>query len=143
MSLEQSGNMVFDTSVLVELALASPTSRKIQDSILDGQVRPTTGELNVTELGYVLCRNLGRELSKRGVELLRLSNQFRILPCSSFLDNAAEMKCARSISLVVCVTISMGESLSLPVLFARLETELKAEIKKKAFGTKIAFLNEK
>lgn len=80
---------------------------------------------------------------RRSIELLRKSNQFRILATSSFLDDAAEMKCARSISIVDCITISMGESLSLPVLFARLESELKAEIKKKAFKTKILFLNEK
>lgn len=142
MSLESRGSTVFDTSVLVELALDSPLSKDVRDSVLTGQVQPLTGELNLTELRYILCRSLGSERSTKSVELLRRSNQIRILPSSSFLDHAAEMKCTRSISLVDCVTLAMGESLTVPVLFSKCENELKAEMKKNAFKTKLLFMEK-
>jgi predicted nucleic acid-binding protein len=142
MSSEPSGSMVFDTSVLVELALDSLLSIEVQDNVRSGQVQPLTGELNVTELGYILCRSLGSERSARSVELLRKAKEIRILSSASFLDRAAEMKCTRSISLVDCVTLAMGESLNVPVLFAKCENELKIEMKKKSFKTKLLFMEK-
>ncbi|MHB2036532.1 MAG: PIN domain-containing protein [Nitrososphaerales archaeon] len=143
MSSELNGSMVFDTSVLVELSVDSPISKAIQVSISNGQIQALTGELNLTELEYILCRSTGSERSKRSIELLRRANQIEIVPSSSFLDRAAEMKCSRSISLVDCVTISMGESLELPVLFARRESELKTELRKKAFRTRLLFMDSR
>ncbi|MGI0079451.1 MAG: hypothetical protein ACRECH_07495 [Nitrososphaerales archaeon] len=52
------------------------------------------------------------------------------------------MKCIRSISLVDCVTIAIGELLALPVLFAKREKELVVEMKKKPFKTKLLFMEK-
>lgn len=75
MSLELNGSTVFDTGVLVELALDSPLSRDVRDSALAGQVQPLTGELNVAELSSLLCRRLRREQAVRTVGYLRRANQ--------------------------------------------------------------------
>jgi predicted nucleic acid-binding protein len=134
---------VFDTGVLVELAVDSPLSRGVRDSIVGGRLHPVTGELNVLELGYILCRKSGAEEGARSVEFLRRASQFKILSCSAFLDAAAKIKCARSLSLVDCVTLAMGESLGSPVLFARHERELDLEVGKSPFKAKLLFLREK
>lgn len=140
MSSDQSESMVFDTSVLIDLALDSPTAQEMRDGIIGGRVHPFTGELNLAELYYVLCRRAGERRAATSVGLLRRSSQVRILPASTFIDSAARMKCSRRISLVDCITLAMGESLSLPVLFARREKELDSEMKREPFGTKLLFL---
>ncbi|MFI5421072.1 MAG: PIN domain-containing protein [Nitrososphaerales archaeon] len=141
MSSEPSGSIVFDTGVLVELAVDSTIANDTRNRILGGEIRPVTGELNVVELSYLLCRKAGRENANRSVTYLRKTGQFRILPSSSFLDLAARMKCERSISLVDCVTICIGESLEIPVLFANREREIQLEMRKRPFKTRFFFLN--
>jgi predicted nucleic acid-binding protein len=144
MSSESSVSTVLDTSVLVELAVDSTPSRALRDDILSGNLRiPLTGELNVMELAYVLCRRAGPEASKRSVGLLRRASQVRILSSSPFLDAAASLKCTRSISMTDCVTIAMGEALSAPVLFARHERELDLELDKKPFTTSVLYLEDR
>lgn len=143
MSSGPSGSTVLDTSVLIELAVDSSESRETRDGILAGRIQPMVGELNVAELSYVLCRKAGAEQAARAVGHLRKASQFRIVPPSSFLDRAAEMKCARSISMLDCVTIAMGESLGVPVLFAKRERELSLEMKKSPFRTELLFLDER
>ena len=131
MSSEPSGSLVLDTGVLLELAFDSARTKPLRDRIVAGETQPITGELNVTELSYLLCRRIGQESADRSVSYLRQAKEFKILPSSSFLDSAARMKCARSISLVDCVTICMAESLDVPVLFASHEEEIEKEMKKK------------
>jgi uncharacterized protein len=140
MSSGQNVSLVLDTGVLVELAVDSPKSAEIRNWILEGEIQPVTGELNVLELSYLLCRRVGRENAQSAVSFLRKSTQFKILPSSSFLDLAADMKCDRRISLVDCVTISMAESLGIPVLFAGREKEIELEIKKRPFRAKFRFM---
>lgn len=142
MSSELGENTVLDTGVLLELAVDSPLSTGVRDGIAGGRLHPITGDLNVMELSYLLCRKAGAEEAARSVGFLRRASQFRILPCSAFLDAAAKIKCARSLSTVDCVTLAMGESLDAPVLFARHEGELDLEVGKSPFKTKLLFLKE-
>ncbi len=131
---------MFDTGVLLELAADSPPSRIVRDRVLTGTVRVLTGELNVMELRYILCRKVGAAQAARSINSLSRASQVRVLPASGFLEAAAEMKCKRNMSLVDCVTVTMGESLGLPVLFARREKEVGLEMKKSPFGAKLVFL---
>lgn len=134
--------MVFDTGVLLELAVDSPRSRGIRDAVVSGEIRPVTGELNVAEMRYILCRRVGAEAARRAAGLLLGGRQVRVMLPSPFLERAAEIKCARRISFVDCVTVAMGESMDAPVLFARRDAELSRELSKSPFGTKIRFLQE-
>jgi predicted nucleic acid-binding protein len=143
MSSDSSASIVLDTSVLVELAVDSPRSRVLRDDILRGDIRTAlTGELNVMELAYVLCRKAGPEASRRSVGLLRQASQLRVLSSSPYLDAASGLKCARGISIIDCVTIAMGEALSAPVLFAKHERELDLEVKRRPFATSLRYLEE-
>jgi predicted nucleic acid-binding protein len=136
-----SGSMVFDTGVLLELAVDSPKAKEVKDGIIEHRLQPATGELNVMEMSYILCRKLGKDKAAEAVRYLRGAKQFRILSASlSFLSRAAEIKCTRSISLVDCVTISMGELLKMPVLFAKSEKEFDRELARSGFETRLIFL---
>ncbi len=132
---------VLDTSVLLELAVDSPKSRSLSQSILEESVRPITGELNIAELSYVLCRRFGPQAASRSIALLKGSGQVTVLDCSEFMMKAADIKCRRSLSLVDCVTIAMGESLGVPVLFSTREKELDAELRKLPFMASVNFLD--
>jgi predicted nucleic acid-binding protein len=142
MKSDLSGSTVFDTGVLIELALDSPLSRGVRESVQVGSVQPITGEMNVAELRYVLCKKTGAEQAALSVGYLRRASQVRILPSSSFLDAASEIKCARRLSMVDCVTISIGESLGVPVLFAKRERELSLEMQRSPFKTRLLFLED-
>lgn len=142
MSPEQSASTVFDTGVLLELAVDSPQARETKDAVVGGTLLPVTGELNVAELSYVLCRKVGEADAERTVALLLKASQVKVLPASEFLARAAEIKCSRSMSFVDCVTVAMGEVMGAPVLFARRERELSREISRSAFGTKLLFMHK-
>jgi len=60
MNRNKTGNTVFDTGVLLELAAASPLSDALKEDIIEGSVPPATGELNLLELRYIFCRRIGR-----------------------------------------------------------------------------------
>ena len=58
------GDIVLDTSILVEIALATDTGMRLIDYIINERIKPYTTSLNVVEAFYVICRLLGKEGSK-------------------------------------------------------------------------------
>jgi len=141
MSLWLQGNIVVDTGPLIELLEGTKPAQYLKDSLERGLIRTSTGELNLAELRYVTCRKVGWAQSSQIIQKLLSSEYFSVLPVGEFLERAAQMKCARALSFVDCVTISMAESMNQPVLFSSHEEELDKEIKRKAFSTKILFLD--
>lgn len=142
MSEQPSGSMVFDTGVMVELVKGSKLALGLKGRIEGGAVLPHLGEINMAELSYLVCRREGWQKASRVTALIRDSGYFSIHPDSEFLERAGRLKCDRSISLVDCITIAMGETLSMPVLFARHERELDAERSKEPFKTDLKFLED-
>ena len=134
------GDMVFDTSVLVELFSGSQSGNLVKEALIDGSVRAITTELNITELRYILCRKIGWAKAKESVEHLLNSGYLKVLNIEGFAEHASRIKCDRSLSLVDSFAIAAGEELKLDVLFAKREEELGREARKKAFNIKIVFL---
>lgn len=60
MSEELSGDMIFDTSVLMELIIGSKGGRTLSKLLRADILRASTTEINVVELRYILCRKVGR-----------------------------------------------------------------------------------
>jgi len=142
MSLDLEGNMVIDTGSLIELVNGSKSGAYLRDALENGSVKAWTGELNIGEIRYLICRRRGWTQSLRIAQDIIDSQFFEIFPSGEFIENAAYMKCSRSLSIVDCVTLSAGETMQLPVLFSTHEVELDKEIKKKSFKTKIIFLED-
>ena len=135
-------SFIFDTSVLVELMGGTRLGRAAYNLLLRGGVDAFISEIHVAELKYFICRKRGLEKSKAVVEKLLKSGYFHVLSLGGFIDKAAEIKCERAISLVDAFTIAMGEELGITVVFAKLEKELRKEIKKKPFKTVITTIEE-
>jgi predicted nucleic acid-binding protein len=142
MSSGPSGNIVFDTGSLLVIASGSALGAYIKELLQSNAVRAFTNELHLGELRYLICRKSGEPESEEALKNLVDSGYFTISSVGEFINQAANMKCSRSLVFPDCFALSVGESLSIPVLFATREDELLKEIKKKAFKTEILILDD-
>jgi predicted nucleic acid-binding protein len=142
MSKDLQGDMVLDTSALIELLFLSPSGTELRKAILEEKIRAFVTDIALTEVKYILCRKLGKAESVSRMGNLMNSNFLEIEHASSLSDLAAEYKCERSLSLSDCFTLALGKYRNIPVLFARIESELAKEIRKKSFDVEVKFLKE-
>jgi predicted nucleic acid-binding protein len=105
-------------------------------------VEAHTTELAITELRYVLCRKLGWQQSKERVNKLLASGYFKVEDTSQLINEAAKIKCQRTISLPDCFILALAHKIAGSALFARQEQELVDEMGKKSFGITLLFLEE-
>jgi hypothetical protein len=59
MSRGLEGNIVFDTSALIELVNGSKSGAYGQTGLEGGELKAWTGELNIGEIRYLICRTEG------------------------------------------------------------------------------------
>jgi predicted nucleic acid-binding protein len=136
------GKLVIDTSALIELIYCDILGQKLKKALETDMIEAYTTELAITELRYVLCRKLGWQQSKERVNKLLASGYFTVENTSQLLNEAAEIKCQRAISLPDCFILALAHKISGNALFARQEQELADETKKKSFGSILLFLEE-
>lgn len=139
---EEQRSYVFDTSVIVEIIGGTVLGRTVLKFLLEHDVVAFVSEIHVAELKYVICRKQGLEKARKVVEKLLESGYVRVIPVSGFIERAARIKCERAVSLVDAFTIALGEELGLTVVFASLERELKRELERKPFETKVVSIEE-
>ena len=142
MSRGLEGNIVLDTGVIVEMLNGSKSGAYVKTELQGGTLQAWTGELNIGEIRYLICRREGWSRSLQITRDLLDTNLFRIFSSREFIESAAQMKCSRALSIVDCVTLSAGEKLQYPVLFSSHELELDKEIKKAQFKIGIIFLED-
>ncbi len=142
MSEELTGDMVFDTSVLLELIMGSRAGRRLSELLKADALRPLTTEINVAELRYILCRKVGEDQATDVVQKLLNSGYLKIIPTNDVAKEASLLKCQRAISLVDCFTFALGKTSQSKVLFARHEKELDREIEKSPFDITVLFLQD-
>lgn len=138
------GDMALDTSVLVEVALATSTGRELTEQILSENVRPYVTVLNLAELLYVLCRLLGMGEAEERVKLIVDSNYFEIIGSDDLWRYVADCKCRFAVSLADCHTLALARKYGIPALFYRLESEFKpitAELRAWV-GSEVFFIRE-
>jgi predicted nucleic acid-binding protein len=116
--------------------------QKLKKALQNNLVEAYTTELAITELQYILCRKLGWQQSKERVDKLLASGYFIVENTSQLIDEAAKIKCQRSISLPDCFILALAHKIAGNALFARQEQELADEIGKKTFGITLLFLEE-
>ena len=124
------GELVLDTSVLIEIALATSTGKKLIDDIINGGIKPYTTSLNIMEALYILCRLLGIDEARKRIDLMKDSGYFEIVNSNEILLEAAECKCLFPISIADCHTLALAKKYGFPALFYKLEKEFVPIIKK-------------
>ncbi len=93
------GELVLDTSILIEIALATSTGKKLIDDIINGGIKPYTTSLNIMEALYILCRLLSIDEARKRIDLMKDSGYFEIVNSNEILLEAAECKCLFPISI--------------------------------------------
>ncbi len=138
------GDIVFDTSIIIEIALATTYGKELIKSIIDENITPYTTMLNITEARYILCRLLGIDDSLKRIRLILDSNYFITVNTDELSDLVSMCKCRFPVSLVDCHTLSLAKMMSLPALFYRLEKEFRSIIREleEWIGNEILFLVE-
>jgi len=138
------GDMVFDTSIIIEISLATTYGKELIKSIIEEEIIPYTTMLNITEARYILCRMLGMNESLKRIRLILDSNYFTIVNTDTLSDLVSTCKCRFPVSLADCHTLSLAKKMSLPALFYKLESGFRPIIQelKDWIGNEILFLVE-
>ena len=135
------GKLAVDTSALIELIYCEAPGQKLKNALLKEGVEALTTELAITELRYILCRKLGWAESARRVKKLLESGYFTIESTRKLINEAAKLKCCRSISLPDCFSIALAQKTGGTALFARTEQDLATEMRREPFKVAIQFLD--
>lgn len=119
------GDIVIDTSILIEIALATEDGKKLVKLIVDEVLTPYTTSLNIIEALYVLCRLFGMSKAEKRIDLMVDSGYFNIVSSDRIGKSAAECKCLFRISIIDCHTLALAREYNMPVLFYRREKEFE------------------
>jgi len=137
-----SGRLAVDASVLVELASGMPLGVLFKDLLKSGVVEAFVSEVAVAELRYVVCRKHGWAVSRKRVDDLLKSGYFHVEDSSFLIEDAARLKCERALSLADCFCLALARRFAFRALFAKRESDLVKEIRKKPFDVEMLFLED-
>jgi uncharacterized protein len=135
------GNLALDSSVLVEIFTDSELGRLMVSRLQTEDIKAYTSRINVAEASYVVCRRLGHEKAHSAARDLVDSGYIRLEEDPRIHTIASELKCGRAISLVDCYTFAVADVTGSTPVFAREESELAREAKKRPFETPPVFLS--
>ena len=136
------GDMVFDTSVLIEIIGGTDFGVKLIELIYREKIVPHITELNLIEALYVVCRKQGFENSLNIIDAIVDSGYFNIHCISEIRNIIGECKCKYPISIADCTTLSLAKHLNCPAMFSRFEKEFRNIIEELSewVGKEIIFL---
>jgi len=138
------GDIVFDTSVLIEVMGGTDFGVKLVELIYREKIVPHITELNLIETLYVICRKQGFENSLNLINTLVNSGYFNIHSISEIRNIIGECKCKYPISIADCTTLSLAKHLNCPAIFSKFEKEFRNIIEElsKCVGKEIIFLRQ-
>ncbi len=137
---EEPSRKALDGGVLIALAIDDPAARRLKEGILGENVLAFCSEMALVEMEYVLCRKLGSKIAEEKRRYLLESNMINIIETSVLMNEAAKLKCERSLSLPDCFTLSLAKIFNCKALFVKMEKEIEEEVKRKSFNIEIEFL---
>ena len=135
------GNLAFDSSVLVEIFSDSELGNLVFARLQDEEVVSHTSWVNLAEATYVTCRKLGHEKARAAAKDLLDSGFINLQEDIRIHTLASGIKCDRAISLADCYTFAVADVTGSVPVFAKAETELTREIKKRPFEPPPVFLS--
>lgn len=128
-----------DTGPLVEFFSETPLGLRFEEKILKSDAIVYIGETTVSEVYYVLCRQLGIAEAKTKIKILL--DSVEVIEGKESQIIAGEYKCKRALALSDCFTIATAKIMNIPALFKK-EQELLDEIKKENFDVEVLFIED-
>ena len=142
MKRELTGNIVLDTTPLLELIYSTIGGIKLKEALKAERLQANITEVTLTELRYILCRKLGLNETRKRIKTLLESGYLSVHETSKLIEAAAEYKYKRALSLADCFAISLAKAIDAPILFSKKEDDLVKEMSRETFDVKIFFLEE-
>lgn len=136
------GKLAIDASALIELVYCEAPGQKLKKALESDLVEAWATEFAIAELRYVLCRKLGWHESSERVNKLLASGYIRVEDTVALINEAAKIKCRRTISLSDCFALALAQKIAGTALFARKDQDLAAEMQRKPFEVNILFLED-
>jgi len=140
--LDLKGKLAIDTSALIELVFCDTIGQKLKEALKSDLVEAWTTELAIAELRYILCRKLGWRESSEKVNKLLASGYVKVEDTLKLINEAAQIKCRRAISLPDCFILALAQEITGNALFARKEQDLTTEMQRKPFEVPLLFLED-
>lgn len=131
---------VLDGGVLLALALGEASAQALVGEMPSEQKQYACTELALSELTYILCRQLDWTSAWEKTQSLLRSAVVRIIRTSMVWGEAASIKCQVPISLPDCFTIAAARILNGRPMFARQEAEIISAIEKGLLNDRLEFL---
>ena len=131
--------LVVDTGPLIEFLGGTSLGLRFEEKVLRNEVILYMSETAVSEVCYILCRQLGVAEARRKMKIFL--DSMDVVEGKEVQMLAGEYKCKRAISLSDCFTIAASKSLGVPAMFKK-EQELLEEIKKEKFDVEILFVED-
>jgi predicted nucleic acid-binding protein len=131
-----------DSGVIIAYLLGESIGEVVRDKILSGERRVYCGRIVASELFYILCRRRGERFAREAVDALLKSGRLSVVSSDEIDAEAGAYKCARSISLADCYVLAVAKVFGSAALFARRESDMSAEARKKSFDAEVVFLED-
>ena len=132
-----------DSSVLLSYYLGEELGKKAKFLLFQNIDTKFYITLNgLTEIFYILCRNLDFQIAKNKLDTLLNTNILQIESSTDLVSFAGTYKCTRAISLSDSFVIGLAKFIKGAALFVKKEDELDREITKTPFDVQIFFLED-
>ncbi|HZY94110.1 MAG TPA: PIN domain-containing protein [Candidatus Bathyarchaeia archaeon] len=115
-------------------------SKPLAADIRQRNIKACCSELAIAEMMYVTCREKNWAQALQNRDNLLNSNLVIVQPTSGLVSMAAQIKCDRALALSDCFTLALARMHHCEAIFAKPESELSREQKKKPFDVPISYL---
>ena len=136
-------SLSIDSGAIIAYYLGEKVGAVVQTQLFESGTKSLYhNRLCIAELFYVLCRRRGLRVAREYTQSY-IDAEYSILADSDLIDvTAGGYKCERAISLADCYVIATAKHQQAAALFARHQTDLDKEIKRKSFDVPILFLED-
>lgn len=139
-SADLAPRLSLDSSVLLAYLLGEKLGVRARTVLEDENRRIFLPHTALSEAYYVLCRKRGPKYAD-GVVSVFLDADYGEMLASTEIDMVAgKYKCERAISLADCYVLAAAKLKHATALFAKAESDLLEEMKRRTFDVEIDFL---
>lgn len=135
--------LVLDSSVLIAYFLGEPAGQVAKEEIFATTHKDLhCSHLALAETFYILCRSKGRVFAVESMETLERTGYLKPHASTDLDYAAAADKCVRNLSLADCYALALAKNIEGTATFAKRESDLATEERKRPFDVKLLFLQD-
>lgn len=135
--------LVLDSSVLIAYFLGEPAGQVANEEIFATTRKDLhCSHLALAETFYILCRSRGRAFAAESMGTLERTGYLKPYASTDLDYAAAAYKCERNLPLADCYVLALARKAEGTATFARKESDLATEERKRPFDVNLLFLQD-